>query len=150
MSVTLTLPREFGYVLATAVGSFFVHHGYAASQVMTARKRFEVKYPALYADKENCPNDENRRKFNCVQRAAQNSLENQPIFLTLLILAGLKYPVTAAVAGAIYLAGRVLYIRGYSTGDPEKRLQGSIQYAGLLTLLGCVGKFAFDLLSKKF
>lgn len=30
-------------------------------------------------------------------------------FLVLLLTAGLRFPVTAAVAGAIYLAGRVAY-----------------------------------------
>lgn len=36
--------------------------------------RYNVKYPALYAEK-GTPNAD---KFNCVQRAHQNSLENLP------------------------------------------------------------------------
>jgi len=47
----------------------------------------------------------------CVQRAHQNSLENQPIFLSLLTLSGLQYPVTAASFGALYLAGRIGYVQ---------------------------------------
>jgi glutathione S-transferase len=38
------------------------------------RCRYNVKYPALYADK-GTPNAD---AFNCVQRAHQNSLENYP------------------------------------------------------------------------
>lgn len=71
--------------------------------------RYEVNYPHLYADKDNCPNEECRNKFNCVQRAHQNSLENLPSFLSLLLLAGVRHPVTSAIAGAIYLIGRVIY-----------------------------------------
>jgi hypothetical protein len=56
--------------------------------------------------------------FNCVQRAHQNSLENQPIFLALLTLSGLQYPVTAATFGGLYLAGRIGYV--------EVRLSGRV------------------------
>jgi hypothetical protein len=31
-----------------------------------------VKYPGLYADKENCPDEGKRKAFNCVQRGHQN------------------------------------------------------------------------------
>jgi hypothetical protein len=54
--------------------------------------------------------------FNCVQRAHQNSLENQPIFLTLLTLSGLQYPVTAATFGGLYLAGRIGYVEVRRSG----------------------------------
>jgi glutathione S-transferase len=55
-----------------------------------ARKTYGVKYPDLYATKDNCPDEASRKKFNCIQRGHQNSLEVQPIFLSLLTLAGLK------------------------------------------------------------
>lgn len=29
--------------------------------------RYNIEYPALYATAENCPNESNRKKFNCVQ-----------------------------------------------------------------------------------
>ncbi|GFR40035.1 hypothetical protein Agub_g573, partial [Astrephomene gubernaculifera] len=135
------VPPEFGYVAGVVAASWFVHHGYMAFKVMQARKKYDVKYPALYATPEDCPNAEYRKAFNCVQRGHQNSLEGQPIFLAMLLTAGLKHPVTAAVAGAVYLAGRVAYMQGYATGDPEKRMRGGFQYAGLFTLVGILVKW---------
>jgi uncharacterized MAPEG superfamily protein len=65
----------------------------------------------MYATKDNCSDEKARSQFNCVQRAHQNSLENYPQFLAMLTLAGVKYPITAAAAGAIYLAGRIFYFQ---------------------------------------
>ncbi|GLI64262.1 hypothetical protein VaNZ11_007464 [Volvox africanus] len=135
-----TLPKEFGLVAGVVVGSWIVHHGYMAVKVLQARKKYNVAYPALYATAEECPNPEHRKAFNCVQRGHQNSLENQPIFLALLVTAGLKHPITAAAAGVVYLVGRVLYMKGYSTGVPDKRLRGSLMYVGLFTLIGIACK----------
>ena len=70
----------------------------------------------------SCMQDD-RKKFNCTQRGHQNSLENQPIFLSLLLTAGLRFPVTAAIAGASYLIGRVIYMESYATGDPAARFR---------------------------
>eukprot|EP00201_Polytomella_parva_P007361 CAMPEP_0175078842 /NCGR_PEP_ID=MMETSP0052_2-20121109/24415_1 /TAXON_ID=51329 ORGANISM="Polytomella parva, Strain SAG 63-3" /NCGR_SAMPLE_ID=MMETSP0052_2 /ASSEMBLY_ACC=CAM_ASM_000194 /LENGTH=120 /DNA_ID=CAMNT_0016348953 /DNA_START=150 /DNA_END=512 /DNA_ORIENTATION=+ len=117
-------------------------------KVGQARKKFNIKYPHLYADKDNCPNEKNRNEFNCVQRGHQNSLENQPIFLALLICAGLKYPVASASLGAVYLAGKIAYFNGYSTGIPNKRLIGSIAYLGLLPLIGICAKIAYEAFSR--
>ncbi|GLC39740.1 hypothetical protein PLESTB_001957800 [Pleodorina starrii] len=137
-------PKEFGLVAGVVAASWMVHHGFMGVKVMQARKKYKVDYPALYATTENCPDAQARKAFNCVQRGHQNSLENQPIFLALLVTAGLKHPITAATAGAIYLVGRVMYMQGYSTGDPDKRMRGSILYAGLFTLVGIVCKWGFQ------
>jgi glutathione S-transferase len=66
-----------------------------------------------------CPLAVLLQTFNCVQRAHQNSLENQPIFLTLLTLSGLQYPVTAATFGGLYLAGRIGYVEVRSSGGAQ-------------------------------
>ncbi|XP_075750799.1 glutathione S-transferase 3, mitochondrial-like [Rhipicephalus microplus] len=42
----------------------------------------------------------------------------------------------AACAGVVYLANRIVYAIGYSTGDPSKRMRGSFQYFDVFTLLG--------------
>jgi hypothetical protein len=50
--------------------------------------------------------------------AHQNYLENLSSFLVYLVLGSVHYPLAAAGLGAIYLAGRVAYAQGYSTGTP--------------------------------
>lgn len=138
-----TLPAHFELVVGVAAISALVHHGYMTSEVMRARKKYGVKYPDLYATKENCANEEDRQKFNCVQRGHQNSLELHAAFLSLLTLAGLKHPVVAASAGAVYILGRLIYFKQYSTGVPEKRVNGGPLYlSGLFTLVGTCAKIA--------
>lgn len=51
-------------------------------------------------------------------------------------MGGIRYPIISAVGGVIWLAGRVAYTLGYSTGDPSLRQRGSFQYIGIITLLG--------------
>ncbi|MEW5311759.1 MAG: hypothetical protein WDW38_003446 [Sanguina aurantia] len=143
----LTVAPAYGYVLAAAVGSWGVHHVYGSLAVGQARKKYNIKYPAMYADEKNCANEQHRNIFNCTQRAHQNCLENQPTFLSLLLTAGVFYPVTAAASGLVYLVGKVMYINGYSSGVPDKRMQGAISYIGLLTLMGCVIRAAATLIS---
>ena len=77
------------------------------------------------------------RVFNCIQRAHQNTLENLPQFFFLLTTGGFSCPKLAAAAGWVWVAGRVVYALGYSTGDPAKRVRGAFGYLGLFTLLGC-------------
>ena len=45
----------------------------------------------------------------------QNTNTSQ--FLVLLLLGGLEAPYAAAAAGAVWLAGRLVYTIGYSTGE---------------------------------
>lgn len=65
-----------------------------------------------------------------------NYAENHVNFLILLGVAGLRYPLYSAIAGAVYLAGRIVYAVGYCSGNPSKRLQGSFGYLGLIACLG--------------
>jgi glutathione S-transferase len=51
-------------------------------------------------------------------------------------MGGIRYPIISAVGGVTWLAGRVAYALGYSTGDPALRRRGYFHYFGLLTLLG--------------
>eukprot|EP00892_Ulva_mutabilis_P005412 jgi/Ulvmu1/3242/UM150_0015.1 len=138
---TLAVPANFEAVMAVVVASFFLHHIFMAFSVGKARKQFGVKYPDLYATTENCPKEEDAKAFNCIQRGHQNSLEFQPIFLSLLVCAGLKNPVTAAIAGFVTLVGRLIYFTGYSTGVPNNRLKGSVvALLGTFVILGAVVK----------
>jgi len=125
--VVLSLPEDYGYVILTGVGAIFMAM-WKGIKVGMARKEHNVEYPAMYSD---------NKIFNCVQRAHQNTLENLPQFMFLLTMAGFSHPRVAAAAGWVWIAGRIVYGIGYSTGLPAKRSRGAFGYLGLLTLLGC-------------
>jgi len=109
-----------------------------AIQVGKARKEFNVPYPIMYSN--------DNEKFNCIQRAHQNTLESYPQFLMLLGLGGLEVPVLASIGGVIWIAGRIAYAKGYYTGDPKKRVKGAFGHLGMLILLGATAKFATKLI----
>ncbi|XP_033740594.1 microsomal glutathione S-transferase 3-like isoform X1 [Pecten maximus] len=132
-----TLSSDFGYVVLVVVATVFLLQ-WLGIQVVMARKKYEVSYPRMYSD-----NDD---RFNCVQRAHQNTLEVYPTYLILQIFGGLYAPKLGALCGLIWLAGRVAYALGYYTGDPEKRNRGAFGYIGLLTLLVCTVMFGLSLL----
>uniref|UniRef100_A0A023GEX0 Glutathione S-transferase 3, mitochondrial n=1 Tax=Amblyomma triste TaxID=251400 RepID=A0A023GEX0_AMBTT len=127
MTFSPVIPKEYGYVVLVGVGSSLVNM-WLAFRVGRARKQYGVKYPAMYSD--------NNIVFNCIQRSHQNFLESYPQFLMTLFLGGFEFPKVAAIAGVVFLAGRVVYALGYSTGDPAKRMRGGFQYFGVLTLMG--------------
>ena len=89
---------------------------------MQARKKYGVKYPNLYAP----PGHKNEEAFNCAQRAHQNTVESQALFLVELVVVGLFYPLFAATCGALYSVGRILYGYGYAKNGPDGRLIGSL------------------------
>ncbi|OWF42712.1 microsomal glutathione S-transferase 3-like isoform X1 [Mizuhopecten yessoensis] len=133
---SLGLPPAFGFVVLTTVASVFLLQ-WLGIKVAMARKKYEVSYPKMYSGDD---------RFNCVQRAHQNTLEVYPTYLILQILGGLYAPKLGAVCGLIWIAGRVAYALGYYTGDPEKRKWGAFGYIGLLTLLVCAVMFGLSLL----
>jgi len=112
----LDLP-SYGYVLLTVVLTYFLlfWQGFMVGQ---KRKLYKVDYPAMYSDTEPM--------FNCYQRVHQNTLERVPIFLALLLAAGLFNAKMAAAFGFIWLVGRVIYSIGYYSGKPNNRLAGSL------------------------
>ncbi|CAI5479825.1 unnamed protein product [Closterium sp. Yama58-4] len=103
-------------------------------QVAKQRRASNVPYPKMYEDKEDS-------LFNCYQRAHQNTLESYPAFLSLLLIAGYAYPITASACGMVWVIGRVFYSLGYYTGNPRNRVQGMWGTFGLLGLLVTAGVF---------
>ncbi|XP_065194137.1 glutathione S-transferase 3, mitochondrial-like [Sycon ciliatum] len=120
----ISIAQEYGYVVLTSLlGSLLVNF-FLIYNVVAARKKYDVKYPALYS-----PTNEN---FNCVQRAHQNYLENLTFFLVSGLVAGVVHPIPATACNVIYLIGRIVYALGYYTGDPEKRSRGGFYILGFL------------------
>ncbi|KAG2196092.1 hypothetical protein INT46_010159 [Mucor plumbeus] len=131
----LTIPSEYGYVLGVSVASALYVFSLGA-KVGGARKAAKVPYPYVYAEKSEAEKDPKKNIFNCTQRAHQNTLEILPVYNTLLLVGGLKYPEISAAAGVVFLLGRIVFTSGYVTGDPAKRTRGAFGYLGLITLLG--------------
>ncbi len=75
-------------------------------------------------------------KFNCAQRAHQNTLEAVPHTLFTILFSGLRYPTLAIALGSIWVFGRTIYTLGYSTGEPAKvcSVPSTYQPVGLTTL----------------
>ena len=84
-----------------------------AVQVGKARKKFKVEYPTMYSDTEPV--------FNCYQRAHQNTLEGYSSFLIFLLIGGIQHPRFSAICGLIWISSRIVYAKGYYTGDPKNR-----------------------------
>ena len=80
------LVKDHGYVILASIGAFVLHM-WLSFKVGAARKKYNVKYPAMYSDKEET--------FNCVQRAHQNTLEGIPFYLSLLWTGGLRHPLVS-------------------------------------------------------
>jgi glutathione S-transferase len=158
LSSRLTLPPSYVVLTATtsiAVGIFIMMRtgGY--------RKAAKIPYPQPYAfsncnsadiDAATTASDKstalNNYLFNCAQRAHGNFLENLPLFMPALLLAGLRYPTAAAVLGQIWNLGRVIYAVGYTSKEGKNgsgRLYGSVQYIGFLGLFGLLAKMGVDM-----
>ncbi|KAH8924346.1 microsomal glutathione S-transferase 3 [Atractiella rhizophila] len=148
MSLTLSLPAEYPWVILVGGLAGLVVEWQRFIVVGGARQRAGVPYPLAYA-----PADDKRPEaiaFNCAQRANQNMLEALPAFYFSLAFAGLKHPRLAAVFGTLFVVGRIFYTIGYATGVPKKRYSGlggfsHIGAPGLLfTCLYAYGKLAYQ------
>jgi glutathione S-transferase len=139
--ITFVLSREHGIAAGVAISSWLVLQ-YMGVDVMKARKRYNVEYPKLYAN----DSDPQGKLFNCIQRGHQHTLEVYPEFLLMLGLGSIKYPLISSIGGVIWLLGRIVFFKGYSTGYPEKRRYGSFGNIGLYTMMGCAIKSIYDLI----
>jgi glutathione S-transferase len=104
---------------------------FTAIQVARARARFGIKAPAISGNPD----------FERVFRVQMNTLEWMPIFLPALWLFAIYIsdPI-AAVIGVVWIAGRVLYLTGYSqAADKRGRGFGIQALAAIALLLGALG-----------
>jgi glutathione S-transferase len=100
-------------------------------RVGTARKTFGIKAPAISGNPD----------FERVFRVQMNTLEWMPIFLPSLWLFAIYISDwLAAVIGLVWIAGRILYLTGYSQAAEKRGLGFGIQgvAAGVLWL-GALG-----------
>jgi glutathione S-transferase len=142
--IMLTLPPAYGYVFGVLGGSFFMN-GYLVYLVISARKKYGVEYPTLYAPESH----KYAKEFNSVQRAHQNTLESYALVMLQMCVVGLVYPITAAACGALFCVGRCIYGYGYATGGPNGRYVGSIIFhLGDFPLFIMCLKIAYDMVAK--
>ncbi|PRQ45463.1 putative glutathione transferase [Rosa chinensis] len=142
-SVVELLPKDYGYVVLVAVLYSFLNF-FMAAKVGKARKKYKVFYPTMYASESD---NKDAKVFNCVQRGHQNSLEMMPLFFVFLLLGGLRHPCISAALGLLYTVSRYFYFKGYSTGDPQKRLPiGRYGFLALMGLMVCTISFGATLL----
>ena len=80
----------YGYVLLVVLATYILSFAQAMA-VSRMRKRYQVDYPAMYSDTETV--------FNCYQ----NLLERIPLFLCLLLSAGLFNSIAAKLRNHISL-----------------------------------------------
>ncbi|OKL60958.1 hypothetical protein UA08_03663 [Talaromyces atroroseus] len=113
--VSITLPDNYGAVIAIALGVIPVLSFVQGSVVGVLRKKAQVPYPHSYATVEQCKANPNAYRFNCAQRAHGNLLENMPQTIAYMLVAGLKWPNASAALGAAWVVSRALYAHGYIT-----------------------------------
>ncbi|KAL4254140.1 Membrane associated eicosanoid/glutathione metabolism-like domain superfamily protein [Abortiporus biennis] len=120
MPVTLTLPDHYPYAGIAILSTFWLNI-WQVSKVAHARAKAGIQYPQMYAEVAQAATSVNVMKFNCVQRAHQNTFEISPMVIVSTAIAATRYPVFAAAACSIWVVSRVMYTIGYSTGEPSKR-----------------------------
>ncbi|CEG39730.1 GST, gst [Plasmopara halstedii] len=130
-AIQVEIQRAHGFVPLLVVLVLFVNL-WASHKVGKARRLYGIHYPQMYAEQ----SDKNAKAFNCVQRGHQNFLENIPLFFALNLTSSVYRPEIAAIAAFVRILGFIVYMRGYSSGDPKKRLQGLFGYIGLLVMVG--------------
>jgi len=146
---SFTFPENYGFVFAGVFGTMIANL-YCSINVSKHRKKFGIKYPALYADATHINKDckkEDVETFNCAQRAHQNTLESLSSVQLMGALNGLMFPQFAASCLGVYSVGRILYCNGYTKNGPDGRMLGGIvSHLGDLPLLICTGYCAYTLI----
>ncbi|RKF80489.1 Microsomal glutathione S-transferase 3 [Golovinomyces cichoracearum] len=123
MTTTINIDRNYSYVLLAATGTFVLNlvHGINVSK---HRRIAGVNYPAAYSPSSRT--DKAAMCFDSAQRAHCNYIENQLSTVGAMLIAGIRYPITASVMGTSWMVCRWLYMTGYSRGEEngKGRIQG--------------------------
>jgi glutathione S-transferase len=118
-------------VTCLAIGLYF----YTSILVARARAQFGIKAPAITGNPD----------FERVFRVQMNTLEWMPIFLpSLWLFAAYISDGLSAAIGLVWIAGRVLYITGYSQAADKRGTGFGIQALAAIALwLGAIGAIAW-------
>ena len=110
---------------------------FTSVRVARARAAFKIKPPAISGNPD----------FERVFRVQMNTLEWLPIFLpSLWLFAVYVSDLYAALAGLVWIVGRVLYMTGYEKAAEKRELGYFIQtVAAAVLLLGSLGAIAWRL-----
>ncbi|PWN37648.1 membrane-associated proteins in eicosanoid and glutathione metabolism [Meira miltonrushii] len=147
-TLSLNLPASYPWVVGVAATIPFLTF-WQSMLVSGARKAAKIQYPQVYATKEEESANPSARKFNCAQRAHQNTMENVPQVYASLLIAGVQHPRVAAISGLLYVVGRIVFTVGYNSGEPKGRVPGSlISYLGMVSLFFTSAYTTFGLLQK--
>jgi glutathione S-transferase len=108
---------------------------YTSIRVAKARAAYKIKAPAISGNPD----------FERVFRVQMNTLEWLPIFLpSLWLFAVYVSDLYAALAGVVWIVGRVLYMTGYEKAAEKRSLGYLIQLlATAVLLLGSLGVVAW-------
>lgn len=146
--VALAIEPDFGYVLLSVVG-IAVQCFITGFVTGSARKVFNKEFMSQFAEEHKkvfldqdpprggYPDNGNGyygRQLSyqdwvtmaSAQRAHYNFLESLTTVIVLLVVAGLFFPIVAAVCGFAIFIGRILYTIGYLKSGPQGRLIGVI------------------------
>ena len=108
---------------------------FISTRVAKARAKFGVKAPAITGNPD----------FERVFRVQMNTLEWMPIFLPSLWLFAIYIsdPIAAAL-GLVWIAGRILYMTGYSQSADKRSTGFGVQFmAGAALWAGALGMIAW-------
>ncbi|KAJ7153123.1 hypothetical protein C8R43DRAFT_1002958 [Mycena crocata] len=147
---TITIQPGMSYVAAAFMSTFFLLTG-QTYLVGKNRALAGIKYPRAYADNQELAASPAAMKFNCAQRAHQNTLESLPLMYMMTAVLSVKNPVLAASGLGLWVASRIAYTMGYTTGDPAKRnnnVTRLFSIPAVLTLIGGSLYTTYELLSQ--
>ncbi|KAK9950926.1 hypothetical protein M0R45_006390 [Rubus argutus] len=123
-SVVELLPKDYGFGFLWAVlysFSQFLLHGRPSRQGQGRRGKYNVSYPTMYA----------LESENKEAKEVSGILASPPVWI------------------ALQPFSRYFYFKGYSTGDPPKRLSiGKYGFLALMGLIVCTISFGATLLCR--
>ncbi|KAF5100772.1 hypothetical protein D0Z03_000749 [Geotrichum reessii] len=139
-------PDDYKYVIGS-LSLIPLFSAYLGSTVINARKKAQVKLPLLFAPEAEAAADPLKNKFNCTQKSAMNFQEHMPSFVIATLISGISFPCATAGGVLVWLLGRFLYHKGYSTGDPNGRLYGGHGAATYVIMMGSAFYSTYKLLA---